>query len=36
MPLTPSLAGQPADYVQWQLVYFRRGARKSEVMGPIA
>jgi cytochrome c553 len=36
MPLTPSLAGQPDDYVQWQLVYFRRGARKSEVMGPIA
>jgi cytochrome c553 len=36
MPLTPSLAGQPDDYVQWQLAYFRRGARKSEVMGPIA
>jgi cytochrome c553 len=36
MPLTPSLADQPDDYVQWQLVYFRRGARKSEVMGPIA
>jgi cytochrome c553 len=35
-PLTPSLAGQPDDYVQWQLVYFRRGARKSEVTGPIA
>jgi cytochrome c553 len=34
--LTPSLAGQPDDYVQWQLVYFRRGGRKSEVMGPIA
>jgi cytochrome c553 len=36
MPLTPSLAGQPDEFVQWQLVYFRSGARKSEVMGPIA
>jgi cytochrome c553 len=36
MPLTPSLAGQPDVYVQWPLIYFRRGARKSEVMGPIA
>ena len=36
MPLTPSLAGQPDEYVQWQLVYFRSGARKSEVMGPIS
>jgi cytochrome c553 len=35
IPLTPSLAGQPDEYVQWQLVYFRSGARKSEVMGPI-
>jgi cytochrome c553 len=36
MPLTPSLAGQSDEFVQWQLVYFRSGARKSEVMGPIA
>jgi len=36
MPLTPSLAGQPDEYVQWQLVYYRSGARKSEVMQPIA
>jgi cytochrome c553 len=36
MPLTPSLAGEPDEFVQWQLVYFRSGARKSEVMGPIA
>jgi cytochrome c553 len=36
MPLTPSLAGQPDEYVQWQLVYFRSGARKSEVMAPIS
>ncbi len=35
-PLTPSLAGQPDDFVQWQLVYYRGGSRKSEVMGPIA
>ena len=30
--LTPSLAGQPDEFVQWQLVYFRSGARKSDVM----
>jgi cytochrome c553 len=36
MPLTPSLAAQPDDFTQWQLVYFRGGTRKSEVMGPIA
>ena len=36
MPLTPSLAGEPDEFVQWQLVYFRSGFRKSEVMGPIA
>jgi cytochrome c553 len=35
-PLTPSLAGEPDDFIQWQLVYFRGGSRKSEVMGPIA
>ena len=34
--MTPSLAGEPDEFVQWQLVYFRSGARKSEVMGPIA
>jgi cytochrome c553 len=34
--LTPSLAAQPDYYTQWQLVYFRGGTRKSEVMGPIA
>ena len=36
MPLTPSLAAQPDEFVQWQLVYFRSGTRKSEVMGPIS
>jgi cytochrome c553 len=35
-PLTPSLAGQPDDFVQWQLVFFRSGSRKSEIMEPIA
>ncbi|MGE5157089.1 MAG: c-type cytochrome [Gemmatimonas sp.] len=32
---TPSLAGQPDQFLQWQLVFFRSGARKSEVMAPI-
>jgi cytochrome c553 len=31
----PSLAGQPDQFVQWQLVYFRAGARKNEQMQPI-
>jgi cytochrome c553 len=35
-PMTPSLAGEPDDYIQWQLVYFRGGARKSDVMGSIS
>jgi cytochrome c553 len=35
-PLTASLAGEPDYFVQWQLVFFRSGQRKSEVMGPIA
>jgi cytochrome c553 len=35
-PFTPSLAGEPDDFTQWQLVYFRSGARKSDIMGPIA
>jgi cytochrome c553 len=35
-PLVPSLAGEPDDFTQWQLVYFRSGTRKSEVMEPIA
>ena len=32
---TPSLAGEPDDFIQWQLVYYRSGTRKSDVMGPI-
>jgi len=35
-PLTPSLAGEPDYFVQWQLVFFRNDTRKNEVMGPIA
>jgi cytochrome c553 len=31
----PSLAGQPDQFIQWQLVYFRSGTRKSELMQPI-
>ena len=33
---TPSLAGQPDPFLQWQLVFFRSGSRKREVMQPIA
>jgi cytochrome c553 len=36
MALTPSLAGQPDGFLQWQLVFFRNGTRKSPVMQPIA
>jgi cytochrome c553 len=32
----PSLAGQPDQFVQWQLVFFRGGARKNEQMQPVA
>jgi len=32
---TPSLAGQPDQFVQWQLVFFRAGTRKNEQMQPI-
>jgi cytochrome c553 len=31
----PSLAGQPDQFIQWQLVYFRAGTRKSEQMQPV-
>jgi cytochrome c553 len=33
---TPSLAAQPDKYIQWQLVFFRAGSRRSENMNPIA
>jgi cytochrome c553 len=36
LPETPSLAGQPENFLQWQLVYFRSGTRKSPVMQPMA
>lgn len=33
---TPSLAGQPDGFIQWQLVFFRSGQRKNAVMQPMA
>jgi cytochrome c553 len=32
---TPSLAGQPDQFIQWQLVFFRSGTRKSDKMQPV-
>jgi len=32
----PSLAAQPDQYTQWQLVYFRSGTRKNDVMEQLA
>jgi cytochrome c553 len=31
----PSLAAQPDQFIQWQLIFFRAGARKNEQMQPI-
>src|SRR4051794_34135290 len=31
----PSLAAQPDQFIQWQLVFFRAGTRKNEQMRPI-
>lgn len=31
----PSLAGQPDQFIQWQLVFFRAGTRKNAQMQPI-
>src|SRR3978361_453424 len=31
----PSLAAQPDQFIQWQLVYFRAGTRTKEQMQPI-
>lgn len=31
----PSLAGQPDQFLQWQLVFFRAGSRKNDQMQPI-
>jgi cytochrome c553 len=36
MAETPSLAGQPDGFIQWQLVFFRTGQRKNPVMQPLA
>jgi cytochrome c553 len=36
VPKTPSLAGQPDEFIQWQLIYFRSGTRKDQAMQPIA
>src|SRR5882757_3821071 len=30
-----SLAGQPDQFIQWQLVFFRSGTRKSDEMQPV-
>lgn len=35
MENTPSLAAQPDQFIQWQLIFFRAGTRKSEEMKPI-
>ena len=32
MENVPSLAGQPDQFIQWQLVFFRAGTRKNEQM----
>ena len=36
VPDTPSLAGQPKQFVTTQLVMFREGNRKDAIMSPIA
>src|SRR6201992_3569464 len=35
MENVPSLAAQPDQFIQWQLVFFRAGTRKNEQMQPI-
>ncbi len=32
-PLTPSLAGEPDEFTQWELVYFRSGSQKERSNG---
>jgi cytochrome c553 len=32
----PNLAAEPDLYTQFQLVYFRKGSRKNELMNPVA
>src|SRR5207245_1488994 len=35
-PRVPSLAGQPAMYIHWQLILFRDNRRRSPEMSPFA
>lgn len=35
MEYTPSLAGQPDLFIQWQLVFFRSGTRQNASMRPV-
>jgi cytochrome c553 len=35
MEKIPSLAAQPDQFIQWQLIFFRAGTRKNEQMQPI-
>src|SRR5215469_12961222 len=32
----PSIAAQPSYFTQWQLVFYRSGSLKSELMTPVA
>lgn len=36
IPTVPSLAGQPAIYLHWQLILYRDGRRKDAQMSPLA
>ena len=36
IPTVPSLAGQPAIYLHWQLILFRDGRRPDPQMAPLA
>ncbi len=35
-PSVPSLAAEPDQYLEWQMVLFRSGARENPLMSPIA
>lgn len=35
LPVTPSLAGQSDQFIQWQLVFFRSGRRPNPAMAPL-
>jgi cytochrome c553 len=35
-PGVPSLAGQPVNFIEYQLIFFRYDQRKSETMAPFA